>query len=183
MPINFNCPACSAPMEYDGESTLFQNCKTCGAPIVIPTEVVDESRANKSSQTTGEPPKPDQTNDPKVIANAKILEAVGAGDKIHAIKIHRDTFGTDLKTSKEAIEKLAFDLGNARPAAIRQSASNISEDEMNSVGVKIMESIKAGCKIEAIKLFRESFNSSLEKAKDAIEALERGETINPSNYS
>lgn len=42
---------------------------------------------------------------------------------------------------------------------------------------EIQRLINAGKKIEAIKVFRETFGSGLKEAKDAVEALERGQSI------
>lgn len=44
--------------------------------------------------------------------------------------------------------------------------------------VEINDLAHSGRKIEAIKLFRETFNVSLKDAKEAVERLERGEAIN-----
>lgn len=43
---------------------------------------------------------------------------------------------------------------------------------------EIQREIQAGRKINAIKIYRETFGVGLKEAKDAVEALERGESIN-----
>jgi ribosomal protein L7/L12 len=54
---------------------------------------------------------------------------------------------------------------------------------------EIRSELDAGRKIEAIKLFRETFGTGLKEAKDAVETLERGGSVNVSkaamreNYS
>ena len=47
---------------------------------------------------------------------------------------------------------------------------------------RLQEAIQKGNKIEAIKVYRELTNCDLREAKDAVEAMERGEEINISDY-
>jgi sugar lactone lactonase YvrE len=43
---------------------------------------------------------------------------------------------------------------------------------------EVQELIRSGKKIQAIKVFRETFGVGLKEAKDAVEAIERGESVN-----
>lgn len=43
---------------------------------------------------------------------------------------------------------------------------------------KIQKLVQSGRKIEAVKVFRETFGVNLEQAKNAVEAMERGESVN-----
>ena len=47
---------------------------------------------------------------------------------------------------------------------------------------EVQRLIHAGKKLEAIKLFRESFGTGLKEAKDAVEAIERGESVDVSGF-
>jgi sugar lactone lactonase YvrE len=47
---------------------------------------------------------------------------------------------------------------------------------------EVQRLIHAGKKIEAIKVFREAFGSGLKEAKDAVEAIERGESVDISGF-
>lgn len=186
-------------MVYDGETTLFQNCKSCGAPIVVPAEVVEANR-----QPIGEPVQNlqkaelvidaiepeildsvEQTplDDPKLVANARIFEATNAGNNIVAIKMHREAFNSDLQTAKEAIETLARNIAESKRPKANEVPENVSTNDAGLTLKKIFTELSAGRKIEAIKLFRESFNTGLKEAKDAVEAMERGEDIKVSDYT
>lgn len=44
-------------------------------------------------------------------ADAEIEAAIRAGRKIEAIKLYRETYGTDLKSAKDAVEALQLRLG------------------------------------------------------------------------
>jgi len=60
----------------------------------------------------------------------------------------------------------------------RIDLDNPSANEMREVITEILDLSRSGNKIEAIKLFREHFGVGLSHAKDAIEALERGDGFN-----
>ncbi len=47
---------------------------------------------------------------------------------------------------------------------------------------EVQRLIHSGKKIEAIKVFRESFGTGLKEAKDAVEAIERGESVDVSGF-
>jgi len=47
---------------------------------------------------------------------------------------------------------------------------------------EVQRLIHEGKKIEAIKVFREAFGTGLKEAKDAVEAIERGESLNISGF-
>jgi ribosomal protein L7/L12 len=44
-------------------------------------------------------------------ADAEIEAAIRAGRKIEAIKLYRETYGTDLKSAKDAVDALQLRLG------------------------------------------------------------------------
>lgn len=56
----------------------------------------------------------------------------------------------------------------------------VSTQPTTDVTDQLLALIRSGEKIEAVKLFREQTGSSLKEAKDAVEAIERGET--PTQY-
>lgn len=189
MAKKFNCPACGKMMEYDGKTTLFQTCGSCGAPIVVPSEIVETSRDEQIESIVNMPSADEnyenpQTSihDPKVIANARIFEEINAGNKIMAIKLHREAFGTDLATAKEAVETLERDIARSKNSASSMPRREIPAYEENEMLSIIYEELDAGRKINAIKVFRETFNTGLKEAKDAVDAMEMGEKINISDF-
>lgn len=176
-------------MEYDGKTTLFQTCKSCGAPIVVPASIVETSRdaeiesiVNMPSSDAAYENPVTSINDPKIIANARIFEEINAGNKIMAIKLHREAFGTDLLTAKEAVETLERDLARSKKSQPETPRRSIPAYEVNQMLAIIYDELNAGRKINAIKVFRETFNTGLKEAKDAVDAMEEGKKINVSDY-
>jgi DNA-directed RNA polymerase subunit RPC12/RpoP len=67
--------------------------------------------------------------------------------------------------------------GGVAPAS---ASAGINHEQAEQLA-KIEGLLAAGRKIEAIKLFRDTFKVSLQKAKDAVEALEEGEPFQLAN--
>jgi ribosomal protein L7/L12 len=85
-----------------------------------------------------------------------------------AIEVYRKFAGVDEYTAKDAVWKIEQDMKYEADAEARLSA----EPEHDPY---IMSLVTAGKKIEAIKVYRERTGTGLKEAKDAIDALERGQ--------
>ncbi len=90
--------------------------------------------------------------------DARALELTCAGKKIEAIKLYRESHGVGLKEAKDAVEALA---DGRNPAA---EASPDADDD-------VLELMRSGKKIAAIKIYCGRHDVGLKEAKDAVEAL------------
>lgn len=88
-----------------------------------------------------------------------VASLLQAGEKIQAIKLYREQTGAGLRDAKDAVEAMAR--GEAPPRATMPSANSATLENL----------IRAGRKIEAIKLYREQTGAGLKDAKDHVEAL------------
>ena len=95
-----------------------------------------------------------------------VEDLVRQGRKIEAIKQYRERTGVGLKEAKEAIDSIAA--GRAGPFGTLDGVAG-SGASLSSVE----DAIRAGHKIEAIKLYREHAGAGLKEAKDAVEEMER----------
>jgi hypothetical protein len=86
------CPACG---QENAESTPL--CRKCGAKL--PEPVAQESSTEPAAETPS--------------GDAEILELMGAGQKIQAVKLYRERHGVGLKEAKDAVEALAAEHGIA----------------------------------------------------------------------
>lgn len=91
---------------------------------------------------------------------SSVVDALGAGQKIEAIKRYRELTGVGLKEAKDAVE--ALERGEAVPVTQTSAAPNASVQDL----------LREGKKLEAIKLYREQSGLGLKEAKDAVEAME-----------
>lgn len=112
--------------------------------------------------------------DPRPALPQDVIDAIGRGDTIEAIKRLREAAQVDLKTAKDAVE--AFVNGqplpplpglSVTPAALSQTATSLLPDE-------VLDALRSGNRIEAIKRLREATGLGLKEAKDLVEAHEAG---------
>jgi ribosomal protein L7/L12 len=86
------------------------------------------------------------------------------GRKIEAIKRVRELTGAGLKAAKDAVE------------AVEQGLTSVDAFALEEPSLReLVELVRSGNKIEAIKLYRERTGVGLKEAKDAVEALERAD--------
>jgi ribosomal protein L7/L12 len=174
MTESFRCPSCYAPLEFEGKPV--QKCCFCGGSVIVPAHVIQSSHSfggagrldfGDLSSLTG-----------KALKIAEIQRLIQRGQKIHAIKIFRETFGVGLAEAKDAVDAMeagkSIDISgmqvvtSSAPVNLQSNAENIAE---------IQRLLSGGNKIEAIRRFREMTGVGLKEAKDAVEAIERGENL------
>jgi ribosomal protein L7/L12 len=100
----------------------------------------------------------------------KIHAALQASRKIEAIKLYRTFTGTGLAEAKNAVERIeaeGFEWLGQPVEASDDGNSSFAEGR-----AQIVELLKAGRKIEAIKVYRELTHVDLKQAKDEVEAME-----------
>lgn len=96
--------------------------------------------------------------------DADIRQALAAGNKIEAIKLHRERYGTGLAEAKAAVEAMESGLSLPPP-----STPESAEPQVQVFWSEVDELIRQGQKIQAIKRYREQFACGLKDAKDAID--------------
>ncbi|MBL8058382.1 MAG: ribosomal protein L7/L12, partial [Anaerolineales bacterium] len=109
---------------------------------------------------------------------AEMRRLLLAGKKIEAIKVYRSRTGLGLKEAKDAVEAIEAALGRSGP----EPSVVVDTPQSPDVMVKLAEvrnRLAAGDKLEAIRRFRQHFNTGLQEAKDAVEAMERGQPVPP----
>jgi ribosomal protein L7/L12 len=94
---------------------------------------------------------------------SRVRSLMDEGQKIEAIKLYRERTGAGLKDSKDAVE--AIGRGQGPPS--RQDDRDFRDE--------VLSLLEQGQKIGAIKLFRERTGVGLKEAKDAVEAMQRGQ--------
>jgi large subunit ribosomal protein L7/L12 len=97
---------------------------------------------------------------------ARVRSLTEAGRKIEAIKLFRERTGAGLKEAEDAVE--AIERGQAPPAS--PVGDRAFEDEVATL-------LERGQKIEAIRRYRERTGVGLKEAKDAVEAIRRGQAV------
>ena len=156
LPRTLNCPACGAPLEYDGKSSIIR-CKFCNNVSIIPGVQPVQETASTSSL-------------------AEIRQLAESGNLIEAIKRYREIYNVGLAEAKEAVE--ALQAGRVIETSERVVVSPASED-VARLHEEIVQLLKAGKKLEALKRYREFYDVSLARAESAVGQLETGQTTSP----
>ena len=106
----------------------------------------------------------------------QIVQEIAAGNKLRAIKLYREASGADLSSAKKFVEQLqvAVASGSADGGSDASFSVPGMSDELVS---EIVELLRRGDKIPAIKVYRDAIPCSLKEAKDAVEQIERDHNI------
>jgi ribosomal protein L7/L12/sugar lactone lactonase YvrE len=182
MPHSFNCPNCSAPLDVDGDGSATLRCPYCHASVITPEEL----RVSKSGMQSTKPyfntmNPPDQVDLDERLKS--ICELAIAGDQIAAIRLLRETYVIGLSKAKELVEALQrgeeVDMSHFELfAPTKVQSISLDPSKMN----KLMELVRSGDRIEAIKLFRETTGVGLKDAKDAIDGLDLAISTTPTEF-
>ncbi len=109
----------------------------------------------------------------RVARLGEVADLLKRGEKLEAIRVYRELTGASLTDAVEAIERM--ERGEAVTITSAKTVTfNTTAPEHAAQVEKMMAAVRAGNKIEAIKIFRETFDTGLTEAKAAIEAMEAG---------
>jgi len=155
---SMECPNCGAKIEFPSGATS-TTCKFCNSVLRLKAEVVASHDAIEL----------DPNEDPyRHLADMEqIKQLLHDGHKSEATRLYMQQTGAGLKEAQKAIEDAAEAAGpTTLPSNIGPYAVDID---------RIGQLARSGKKIDAIKLLREQTHLGLKEAKDAVEAIERGE--------
>jgi ribosomal protein L7/L12 len=139
------------------------------------------SRASAARGATAAPTAPDLSGLDDDAFRERVVGEIDAGRKIEAIKLVRERTQLGLADAKALVDALAAGDDGVDLDLSRRSVEQEQEDlaavlvDDPELAAQLVVEIAAGRKIEAIKLLRERTGLGLKEAKDAIEALERGD--------
>ncbi|HMU93005.1 MAG TPA: hypothetical protein PLN43_06690 [Anaerolineales bacterium] len=102
----------------------------------------------------------------------QIRQIARSGNLIEAIKEYRLLTNASLKDAKSAVEAMVR--GNYVNGPAPQAVANGADSSQKS---QILDLMSKGREIEAIKLYRGWTKAGLKEAKDAVEAMARGEDV------
>jgi len=155
---SMECPNCGAKIEFPADATS-TTCKFCNSVLRLKAEVVASHDAIDL----------DPNEDPyrNLADMEQIKQLLRDGHKYEALRLYMQQTGASLKEAQKAIE------GAAEAAGPTTLPSNIGPYAVDLD--RVQQLARSGKKIDAIKLLREQTHLGLKEAKDAVEAIERGE--------
>lgn len=218
MPKEFNCPSCAEPITFQGGESIFQTCKACHAPVIVPSEMLYGTKQKLPSEefaslTNDKLVDVEQVTNELTPGNAppKDDEMIDTEAKIEKFEVYQEKIGTHAIETKKAVDEIVApkrdaDFKTASPFANidgsislkipeqfiashrknttppQNSEQQIVNQSVNPVIARVKNELQKNDRVEAINILRDRFNMSLRDAKDAVEALERGEDIDVSQF-
>lgn len=177
----FDCPSCFEPVVFGGGNSVFETCRSCNAPVIVPSEFLYEKRlvlesADFASLMNDKPVDVDQVTNELTpgdsLPDSTIEENPYA--LIEQFDVYQEKIGTGSIAEKQAFDQVAAGEGSILDISPLAAAP---KRENSAIMDSIQTELSLGRKVTAIKIFREGFGTSLQAAKAAVEAIERGETI------
>lgn len=146
--VTFQCPSCFKNLQYENGDTPFQTCYHCKGKIIVPSTAVHQV------EIEAERPTEFALREQKDLKLAEIQNELNAGRKIGAIKIFRETFGADLRTAKEAVERLEANKNiEISRADLQESYSPTAENPAENKLYQNIEQKNAVPKIDRSTIF------------------------------
>ena len=84
---------------------------------------------------------------------------------IQAVKLYHDATGVSLAEAREAVEEMARNEFMKPPSGMRNYDDPVLESKIRSL-------LSKGKKLDAVKIFRAEYGTSLSEAKNAVERIE-----------
>ncbi len=106
-------------------------------------------------------------------AMSQVFSHIRSGNKIEAIKLYREQTGLGLKEAKDAVDALEKAINAGIPVDSMLTAPPSTNLPQGNWMQEVMDEIRAGRKINAIKIYRENSGLGLKESKDAVDALEK----------
>jgi ribosomal protein L7/L12/outer membrane protein assembly factor BamB len=133
-------------------------------------EALETGRAFKLSEIVAQARGPRTPVDDAAIL-AEVTQRVRSGKKIEAIKRMREVYVIGLKQAKDLVDAIE----SGQPVDFSGLAEAQTTPDQATALAEIARLAAGGQKIEAIKLFRQTFDVGLNEAKDAVEAIAAGQ--------
>lgn len=135
-----------------------------------------------SENTQPTPPQNIESSEKKVPSDAQISQLnylINQGRKIEAIRFYRGINGCDLNIAKTAVEEML-------EKHTTETGKNVNTS-YSDVGTKVIieqieKEIANGNKINAIKIFLDSFDAGLAESKEVVDAMESGRKVDISGF-
>jgi len=176
MTQSFKCPSCNAPLEFEGK--MMQKCRFCGSNVIVPSGAIQNSNAFGGFGEMNFGDFSDLKG--KALKIAEIQQLLQSGNKIMAIKVFRETFGTGLKEAKDAVD--AMERGESVDVSGMRVQTTTTHQRLNIQDVETVKKVgkavggtllitflvTAAIIVGAIILVFYLVTSSIDKATDRI---------------
>ena len=167
MSQTFHCPNCGAPLDYSGGDAATIRCQFCQSTVIVPVEL----RQVNAREPVLSPLEALVSLPELALGMREAAQLTRSGQKEEAIQTLRRYLSISQQEAAAAVDQI--ERGEA--VHLTHLAANPSSGLKIGAGADledILGLLQDGNKIEAIKIFRDRYQTSLKESKDAVEAIE-----------
>lgn len=171
MTQKFDCPSCGAPLDIDADTDPVIRCPYCKGTVVVPPDMRLTDRPQKSQEpvilkahsSIG-------AQQDQAATWEKIISLAESGKKIEAIALFRQLTGVSLADAKRSVDAILVG------QAVNLSDYFTPQPVLNKSAMldEVARLAGEGKTVEAIRVYRETFDVSLKEAKTAVERIQAG---------
>jgi ribosomal protein L7/L12 len=167
----FNCPSCGAPLDIDGDTDPVVRCPYCKGTVVVPQEIMQMTKGVAAGHPVSliDADPSEDLKDQAAIWQ-KIISLAQSGKKIEAIALFRQLTGVSLADAKRSVE--AIQVGQA--LNLSDLISPLPVLNKSAMLDEVARLVEEGNLLDAIRVYRETFDVSLKEAKTAVESIQAG---------
>ena len=174
-------------MKFGGGESIFQTCTECHAPIVVPSEIfypADQQIASEHFATLAKDVAVDFEQVTNQLTPGDELPTAGEvldpDAKIEKFEVYQEKIGTSSIESKKEMDEIIssndeFNIHKSYGSEEAQVDAKPDIKDRAAIMDRIRYELRSGDKIEAIKVYKAAFGTSLKEAMETINALERDE--------
>jgi ribosomal protein L7/L12 len=135
---------------------------------VLGVVIALQNRQSETDHTSSSRVSPQPAVDPTPGTELTLYDCVKnhlrQGNRIEAVKAYREATGASLSEANDVVDRIEGRMNGT------QEADRAPDSDLRS---RVIDLLREGRKIEAIKIYRDATGEGLKEAKDAVEAIER----------
>ncbi len=171
MTQKFDCPSCGAPLDIDADTDPVIRCPYCKGTVVVPLDMRLSDRPPKSQEPVNlKAYSSTEAQQDQAATWEKIISLAESGKKIEAIALFRQLTGVSLADAKRSVEAIQIGESLNLPDYLTLQPVLNKSAMLDEVARLAGE----GKTVEAIRVYRETFDVSLKEAKTAVEKIQAG---------
>lgn len=137
--------------------------------VVLAVVIVLQNRQSEMDHPSGGRISPQPVIDPTPGTELTLYDRVKSllrqGNRIEAVKAYREDTGASLSEAHDAVDRIERSMNGTQEA-------DLDREPAGDLRGRVIDLLREGRKIEAIKIYRDATGEGLKEAKDAVEAIE-----------
>jgi ribosomal protein L7/L12 len=137
--------------------------------VVLAVVVALQNRQSELDHTSGSLISPQPVVDPtpgtRLTPYDRVKGLLRQGNRIEAVKAYREATGASLSEADDAVDRIERGINGSQE-------TDLDDTPVGDLRDRVIDLLRKGRKIEAIKIYRDATGEGLKESKDAVEAIE-----------